>query len=496
MALVANVRAAVESDPSPIRGPGRTELPRRVAVVAACLGMASGCSDETSRPGAVTSTAAAGSSPTTTSSAGGNGAGGGGAAGGHAGAAGQAGHAGSGGGAVSVELAPITDHHRYVPGQMFGGWGPHLGHLVRAQASSGAGESLWFVDDYCSQSAGADACDVAHDHTIGYFEHTSTGWQLRDTVALPGQVQQNAATIAAPSGAELHTFGLDVSAHLLRQCSYTPAVGPGGCAALPFTLEPNSNYLGAAVAPAGHRLVWWTRVQDGGGGGFHYVIDYGGGWNGPRSGDVAGYNDASYINIGFGAASEAHQFTMHVQFVSGWAPNWDFVGAVGYGDMSTTDPVTWQNALAPVGSDAIVSTNDIWIDPATNDTHLVARTESGAAAYYHRPPGGSWSAPLFTLAATYRARFVYSADRLVWIYGPNGGDLAYRVAATSDRTAGQPISWSSLGQHQVALPAGFGRVIAIYPESPAYQNSAAQGIHAALVGDAEQHRVLHVAIQP
>ena len=49
---------------------------------------------------------------------------------------------------------------------------------------------------------------------------------------------------------------------------------------MPFTLVPSSNYLGAAISPLGYRMVWWTGVVDGGGGSFHYVVDYGGGWNG------------------------------------------------------------------------------------------------------------------------------------------------------------------------------------------------------------------------
>jgi hypothetical protein len=53
-----------------------------------------------------------------------------------------------------------------------------------------------------------------------------------------------------------------------------------------------------------------------------------------------------------------------------------------------------------------------------------------------------------------------------------------------------------LGETSVALPPGFGSVIAIYPESPAYQTTAASGIHAAIVGNGAEWRVLHVAIEP
>jgi hypothetical protein len=75
----------------------------------------------------------------------------------------------------------------------------------------------------------------------------------------------------------------------------------------------------------------------------------------------------------FGGAKPS-LFTMHAQLVSGQAPNWGFLGAVGSGDLTTTNAVTWSNVLGAVGGDAIISTNDVWTDPDTGDTHLVART--------------------------------------------------------------------------------------------------------------------------
>lgn len=397
-------------------------------------------------------------------------------------------------GTAAPALLQIHDQHRFVPNAMFGGWGPHLGHLVRAAASSGSGSSLWFVDDACAQSGAAGvACDVLHNHTLAYFEKTTSGWQFRGNVALPADIQQNTATIASANGTELSTFGVDVQNHLLRECRYAPATGPKGCSALPFTLSPNSNYIGAAIAPNGSRLVWWTTVVDGGGGSFHWVVDYGGGWNGPRSGGVGGYNDASYVNISFGGDSPG-RFTMHGQLVSGLAPSWGFVGAVGTGDLTTTDAVVWATPFG-AATDAVVSTNDVWTDPVSGDTHLVARTEAGAAALYFRPKGGSWASAPFLLPATYRARFVFSKDRLVLIYGPNAGGLAWRIADASARKAGSAVDWGSLAEHTLALPGDFGAAVAIYPESPAYQLAPPAGIHVALVGATKQNLVLHAAIE-
>ncbi len=367
---------------------------------------------------------------------------------------------------------------------------------MRAIASQGGGSTLWFVDDHCAQAgAGTPVCDANKNHQLGYFEYVAGSWAPRSTLPLPGTVQQNTATIAAAGGTVLHSYGVDDVSHLLRECTYSIAKGPQGCIALPFTLTANSNYVGAAVSPAGHRVVWWTNVVDGGGGGFHYIVDYGGGWNGPRSGSAAGYNDASYINIAFGGPTP-NTFTMHVQFVSGFAPNWGFVGGVGSGDLSTTAPVTWSLPLAPASGDEVLSTNDIWIDPNTKDTHLMARTKSGAAVYYFRPDGGSWSPASFTLPATFRARFIVSGGRLILVYGPNAGGLAYRIAKSSDRIPKTPIDWQNVGEQKLSLPAGFGSIVAIYPESPAYQATPAQGIHAVVVGSTKESETLHVAIEP
>ena len=42
----------------------------------------------------------------------------------------------------TLTIKTITNTHRYDPGKMFGGWGSHLGHLLRAPDGS-----LWFADD-------------------------------------------------------------------------------------------------------------------------------------------------------------------------------------------------------------------------------------------------------------------------------------------------------------------------------------------------------------
>jgi hypothetical protein len=453
-------------------------------LAAAPLVPVAGCGPQDTGTEATTSTGAP-SGPGGSGGAGAGGMGGGGEATGGA-------ETGGGGSSPSIETEVITQRHRFVPGKMFGGWGPHLGHLVRAKA--GDATALFWVDDVCSQAGQPGVvCDVNVDTAVGVFRRDGAVWVDLGETALPGTVQQNTGSMA--TAGVLRSYGVDVAGHLVRECTYDVESAVRGCSALPFSLGPSANYIGAAVSPQGHRVVWWTDVMDGGGGMFEYVVDYGGGWNGPRKGGIGGYNDSSYIHIAFRADTTA--FTMHGQLVSGLAPAWSFLGAVGEGDLATTDAVSWQNALAAPPGDAIESTDDVFIDPATSDTHLFARAKSGAAVYYHRPAGGPWSGPLWSLPGAFRLRFSAPASALAIVYGQPGKGLFYRLAPGAGAPAGAPVDWQSREEHPVPLPAGYGDVYAIYPEASVYQTEPVpDGIHVAIVGAEREYEVLHVAIQP
>jgi hypothetical protein len=242
--------------------------------------------------------------------------------------------------------------------------------------------------------------------------------------------------------------------------------------------------------------VWVTNVKDGGGGQFQWFANYGGGWNGPRTGDIAGYNDASYIHVAFGTGARKNEMLLHVQFVTGLAPNWAFYGAVGAIDLGTGNAASWANALAPAkANDPIISTDDVAIDPVTNDAHLFARTQKGDAVYYHRPAGGTWSAPLATLPSSFRARLVFAKDGTLYVvYGPSTRGLAWR--ASPARTAGQPVDWTALAEHVADLPAGYAAIQAIYPDSSVYQSTGVTALRVAVVGADRQNEALFVEVGP
>ncbi len=378
----------------------------------------------------------------------------------------------------TFQVEVITDDHRAIPNVMFGGWGPHLGHLLRAAGA------LYWVDDVCTQAT----CDVNHDLAVGVFRRDGAQWTDLGETALPGDVQQNTGSLAL--GGVLHSYGIDVTNEVVVDCSYDTVAATRGCTSLPVTLPASSNYIGAAVSPQGADLVWWTEVKDGGNGAFDYVVNYGGGWNGPRSGPIGGYNDASYIDIAFDAVTE--DFTMLGELVSGLAPNWTFTGGIGAGNLTTTDAVTWALDLAAPTGDSVESTGDVFIDPTTDDAHLLAQATSGRPIYYFRPKGGAWSAPLYLIDNGYRARFVPVAGGLALVYSVAGSGLAYKLAPAL--TAGTAVDWAQLPAHAIPLPSGYDTIYAIYPEATIYQTAPPDEIHVAVVGADRQWEALHVGI--
>jgi hypothetical protein len=387
---------------------------------------------------------------------------------------------------VGVPAQPIVRDlaatHRAIPGVMFGGWGPHLGHLVHA------GADLWFVDDACDATL---PCDVNVNRRLDYHLLEPAGWAVRTSLPLPAGVQQNTGTIA--KGGRLFTYGIDTASSRIVECTFDPVGGTKGCVTVPIALPASTNYIGAALAPAGHKMLWATTVKDGGGGSFHWFADYGGGWNGPRTGGIGGYNDASYAHVAFFGGASQDRFVLHAQLVGGLAPAWSFVGAFAEGDVGTANPVAFTVLASPPG-DPVESTNDVAIDPGTGDVHLFARTRGGAIAYFHRKAASSFSAPTTPLPRSLRARLVLLADRhLAAVYSPAPGSLAWRVSPPT-RPAGAPIDWASLPESTVALPAYVGAVTAIYPAATMTEGTPPLRLDFAVVGAAVETRVAHVHI--
>jgi hypothetical protein len=398
---------------------------------------------------------------------------------------------GEGGSPLKITTAVITTAHRYVPNAMFGGWGPHLGHVFRRANP----DQIWVADDACDQAGGADSCDVNVDRRVDYFRLDGASFTKVASAPLTG-IQQNTGSMLV--GNTIYTYGVDITNEQLVECTLDLDSLAHACSPIVVAVGPSANYVGAALSPTGSRVVWVTDVMDGGGGKFQWYVDYGGGFNGPRTGDIGGYNDASYIHVAFGGAGHENEMTMNVQFVSGLAPAWTFYSGVGSIAVDTGNAATWATPLAPLnGSDAIISTDDVAVDPVTNDAHLFARTNAGNAIYYFRPSGGAWSAPLFSLPAAYRARLVFTADGTLHVaYGPSTKGLAVRSASAASRVAGKPIDWSKIAEQPIALPQGYESLYAIYPVSSVYQSATVPALRLVVVGAVRENEALFVAIDP
>lgn len=387
----------------------------------------------------------------------------------------------------SLQLEPVTSEHRAIPGVMFGGWGPHLGHLVQAPRAGGGTATYW-VDDLCSPQIAGD-CNVDINRRVGVFRRDAETWTLLATIPLAG-VQQNTATIAL--GDRLWSFGVDTTAQRVVECRFEIATGASGCTVIPIPTGPSANYVGATVGPAGARLVWWTNVVDGGGGSFSYIVDYGGGWNGPRTGAIGGYNDCAYAHAAFQPGGSTVEF--FCQVVAGLAPSWTFSTLVGSTDATLAAPVTWTNALAPPTGDEVASTNDLFVEPGSGDAHVLARSSAGAALYYHRPAGGSFGTPL-VLPATYRARWLVTLDSVAVVHDAGAGQVVLRTAPRSTLDDPGPWSLGTWSSQTITLPAEFGAIYAIYPLGVPYQEAEIDRLAWVVVGEGNERHALYVGLE-
>lgn len=371
-----------------------------------------------------------------------------------------------------AEVSPITDQHRAIPGVMFGGWGPHLGHLVQLDATT------YWVDDLCDRALPGD-CNVDVNRRVGVFRRADDGWQRLTTIPLAG-IQQNTAAVADRD--RVLVYGLASGSQRVTECSYVPATGAQACLPIDLPTGAFANYIGAAWIGAA-RVVWWTNVVDGGGGSFSYIVNYGGGWNGPRTGPIGGYNDCGYAHLAIRPEGTVEAFC---QVVSGLAPNWTFATLVGTAGAGLDAPIQWTNGLAPAPGDPIISTNDLVVDTA-GTAHLLARSQAGAAVYYAKSPAGY--ARVSELPSTFRARWLVAGDRIALARDVDRHRLVVSISPPAPTTLAID-QWEMV---EVALPE-LGDLLAIYPLATTYQRAPVTAFELVVVGTADERRAVHVAI--
>ena len=365
----------------------------------------------------------------------------------------------------------ITSTHRYQSGFMFGGWGPHLGHLMRA-----ADKSLWFVDDTGN--------DVQKVPALQYFHKEQGKWVLIGSNTTYGRVQQNFGSVLKYD--VIYSYGVDVENHKIEECYFVIATRFGACNLLPFALDANANYVGAALTPSGYTMVWWTNVYEGAGS-FEYIYNFGGGWNGPVKSFIGAYSDVSYINIDF---QNDNSFVMLAQGVTGTAPSWNYNALIASGTLGK--PIAHWSPIESVSStDKVISTNDVWID-ASGGAHLLTRTKNGGLQYGYKSSSSAQVTGAWVISNAYRGRFAEDGNgTLSVIYSQqaaSGKPVIERADYAKSLIAG-PLAKDKATKTTHLLPDGFGAVYALYPESRVYQLNPISDFVFAVTGSTEQGKV-------
>ncbi len=376
----------------------------------------------------------------------------------------------------SFASATVTSAHRFQQGVAYGGWGPHLGKLLRSTTNE-----LYLADDTGN--------DVTRNAGLAYYKQVNGQWVQIGSNAFLGTVQQNTGSVM--KGTVIFTYGIDTENHRVEECYFDTVQNTKGCKHLPFVLPANSNYIGAALTPSGHRVVWWTNGGNGAPGTFEYIYNFGNGWNGVVSSNIAGFSAVGYINIAF---YDDSRFVLHAKLMAGVGPQWTFIAS--YADGSLGSQITTWGNLASVGaSDLISATNDVWIDPQ-GGTHILGQSVAGTTSYHYRSPGsnGAFSKVLASFPGVYRARFIKSTDGNLYVaYGKQGDGL--RVITIPLSSINGALSLQESASQKIATSAGYEFIDAIYSESSIYQTQPVSGFNVAINGSTRQGEIVHIQLR-
>lgn len=359
----------------------------------------------------------------------------------------------------------ITNEHRFdstSPGMMSGHWGHHLGHLLRTRTNG-----LWFVDD-----TGGDVYDTP---TARYYQLGAEGaWSFRKQITNWGNVQQNTASVAV--GDTIYTYGIAINGPALVENRLSTGTLAGTSRTVK-TIAHSTNYIGAAVSPAGVRIVWWSNVVDGNGPStWFYTYNDGGGWSPIISSTIPGHNDFSYVVVAF---ADDSTFWAAGEAIGGYLPNWTY--KLGVGRVVIGQTMTEFEVLP--GSNYTAC--DIWCNPANGDVHVLGNGQAGNVTYYHRPDGGAWpdSALVVTDPPTIwrGTRFLDAPDGKLYIVlsTPDGLKLQFMERS---RISGA-LNVDSLTTYGIHNNDGFNRVFAVFPERSQLQTTPVGGINFAYPGN-------------
>ena len=318
-----------------------------------------------------------------------------------------------------------------------GGWGPHLRPMMRTD------RGMWFAVD--------EATSLVTNLRSLFYRFDGARWLLAGQQEhMPG-VQQNCARVYVEPNIWTYGIAPGKTATHLMEAWYRTTEGEqeSGTRWLevnghPFVLPEGSNYVGAAVSPAGCRMVWYTTVGDHctnrpGSWSYLYQLEPGGSWQGPVVTPlVTGpflWVALGYVHLAF---KDAHTVSLVGQLVVTHCPGPDYRAAVAEFDISAGENPFFAPLALPGSPQS--SSGDIWVDRRTGDTHVIARAVlAGRNAYYYKPgdqPWGGEPAPVAILEDTYRARFTVDAPdgQLYLIQGGVSAPGGVEVRAVSIST--------------------------------------------------------------
>jgi hypothetical protein len=182
----------------------------------------------------------------------------------------------------------------------FSGWGPHLRGIMRDDS-----DNLYFGTNIITDSSQSVLINRKS-------KGDSTMWsEVKRFAHAAGQINQKDAFVF--NGQHILAYAVNFGAARLEECYYTVVGGLAACNHIligtsAYVVEASSNYVGAAITPGGHRVVWWTTVgAQGNAGQFKVIANYGGGWNGPFGATILpfGWVDLAYVHMTFEADLKA-----------------------------------------------------------------------------------------------------------------------------------------------------------------------------------------------
>ncbi len=425
----------------------------------------------------------------------------------------------------AARVTLITSQHSNNPYRDYGGWAPHLGHLIEMRGQ------LWFIDGDGYNSAS----NYGPDWGVSYYKLASQQWQRLDrqgstNPALPepihAHVGQRAGTIVGMDDVA-YTYAMrestpDTPAQSLIECNFDPVNPNWGdqCHSVSEIVVPSgSNYIGAAVFPKnasggaeGAKVVWWT-IPAKPTGQICFVFNYWSatahrylGFNGPFCEALPmTFTDASYAKIGFDPDRGRYWIFAYLTCGLGGGATPSGVG-IAMGQVGTTPKANaW--SITPFDPDTCKGVSaqpeDLWVNPTNGDVHVLVQSSSSGQSKYFYSKGDSQSQPgMYQFVQV--AEFLGTFARFVAPMGPRlfvaYGSSCDKTSCTPlhfrwDSISQSPFDWCQHGEYDIGLGLYWtNQIDGIWPESAAYQGVRPSGFSLA-VHPSDSSRVLHAYIE-